>query len=415
MGIDRRALLLSAGAVAVAGHAAAETRASVRPTPPLSSPSLFDTTPENQAVTYMRADRNGPARIILRGRRSAALAAHARPLDGLDYAFGGGRRSVDDYMRENRVSGLIILKRGEVALERYAMGLTPSGRWTGFSVAKPMTTTLAGAALAEGAIESLDDPAVRYVPALAGSAYAQVTIRNLMRLMSGVDWEEDVETSAGAGLAAVDAAARSGDRNALFRVMTERPRAAEQGAVFNYNTGEAYVLGEVIACATGKTLAGYMSEKIWAPMGAEADATWLTCASGGPELCGYGINATLRDYARFALFIAHDGVVGPRRILPQGWRDLAGQPDNPVTRNGFLEEGYPLGHGYMWWTMPTGADALPNHDAAFTAQGIHGQIMYINARESVVAMVTSAWREAWETPREMETYALLGEAVARLR
>ncbi|MBI1186227.1 MAG: serine hydrolase [Alphaproteobacteria bacterium] len=413
MRIDRRAVLLAAGAAAVAGCANAQTHAQIER--PASSPSLFETTPENQAVTYMRADRNGPARVILRGRRSSALPAHAVQLDRLEYVHEGGRRSVDVYMRENRVSGLIILKDGAIALERYAMGLTPNARWASFSVSKPMTTTLAGAAHAEGAIESLDDPAARYVPSLRGSAYEGVTVRNLMRLMSGVAWEEDVETSAGAGIAAVDAAARSGDRNALFRVMTARPRAHDQGAVFTYNTGEAYVLGEVIAGATGKTLSGYMSEKIWAPMGAEADATWLTCAMGGPELCGYGINATLRDYARFALFVSRDGVVGSRRILPQGWRDLAGQPDNPVTHNGFLEEGYPLGHGYMWWTMPTGADALPNHDGAFTGQGIHGQIMYVNARENVVAMVTSAWRDAWETPREMETYALLGEAVARLR
>jgi len=413
MRIDRRALLL--GATALAACAYTEPQRTPRLAPPLSSPNLFDTTPENQAETYRRADRNGPARVILRGRRAAELAPHTAQLAALTYVHEAGERTLDDYMRENRVSGVIVMKGGAVALERYAMGLSPQTRWTSFSMSKPMTSTLAGAALADGAVRSLDDPAGRYAPILRGSAYQDVTIRNLMRLMSGIAWDEDYETSGGTGLAAIDAAVQSGDMNALMRLMRSLPRAAEQGTTFNYNTGEAYVLGEVIAAATGKTLSGYMSEKIWAPMGAEADASWLTCGRGGPELCGYGINATLRDYARFAQFVNRDGVIGTRRILPEGWRDLAGQPDNPVTHNGFLEEGYPIGHAYMWWSMPTGADAMENHDGAFTAQGIHGQFMYINPKEDVVAVVLSAWREAWLTSREMETYALLGAAVARLR
>lgn len=409
MQVNRRALLAGAGASLLSACA------TPRPAGLDLAPSLFATTPENQAATFANADLLGPYRTIRRGGPIRPLPPHAARLDGVSYMHEGRARTLDAYMHDNRTAAVLIVKAGAIALERYAMGTGRGTRWQGFSMAKPITSTLAGCALADGAIASLDDPAGRYVRALRGSAYEGVTVRNLLRLMSGVQWDEDYNTSAGAGLGAIERAVGSGDRGAMLRLMRRQPRAAEQGAVFNYNTGDAYVLGEVIAEATGKTLANYLSEKFWQPMGAKRDAYWLTCGADGPELGGYGVGATLRDFARFGLAVKDDGVIGARRVLPAGWRDLAGQPDNPVTANGALDEGYPLGHAYMWWSMPTGGDALPGHDGAFTAQGLNGQILYINPKEDVVAVVWSAWREEWDTGREMETWSMLGAAVEQLR
>lgn len=406
MQLNRRSLLMGAGALALSACATGRRD-------PVAA-DIFDTSAENQIATFSNADQYGAARLIHRAAgRPSALPQSSAPLSAFGYEFEGGARTLDQYVADNRAAAVLIAKGGAVALERYESGVTRNTLWQGFSVAKPITSTLAGCALADGAIESLDDPAVRYARSLRGSAYAEVSVRNLLRLMSGVSWDEDLNTSSGAGIGAVNAAVRSGDRGALMRLMRAQPRAAEQGTVFNYNTGEAYVLGEVIAGATGKTLSDYLSEKFWQPMGAESDAYWLTCGDQGPEVCGYGVSATLRDYARFGLSVMNDGANG-RRVLPEGWIALAGQPDNPVTANGAIDDGYPLGHGYMWWTMPTGDDALTHHDGAFTAQGLHGQILYINPKEDVVAVVFSAWREPWDTRREMETWAMLGGAIAQL-
>ena len=122
---------------------------------------------------------------------------------------------------------------------------------------------------------------------------------------------------------------------------------------------------------------------------------------------------TVHDKLWFGQFILEDGLAGGVRYLPVGWRDLAGQPDTEATGFGKLEKDYPLGYGYQWWTLPRKAGTT--HDGAFTAQGIFGQFVYVNPREQVVAVVWSAWRDAWQTATEFETYALLAAAVEALR
>ncbi len=413
MHMNRRALLLG-GSAFLAG--CASTPAAPVAAQEAIAPNVLETTPENQPATFRNTDRLGPVRAIPRGGPVRAFAAHATQLDAaMPFEFNGQSTTIEDCMARNRTSGLLILKDGQIALERYALGNTPSSRWTSQSLAKSMTSTLAGAALHDGAIRSLDDPAERYVPALAGSAYEGVSVRNILRMCSGVAWNEQYSPTGDNDIARLSAALASGRPDALLELMRTRPRAHPQGARFNYSTGETFVLGSIVSGATGKHLADYYSEKIWSRLGMEADGYWQLVAADGQEAAGFGVSATLRDYARLGQFFLDDGVIGQTRVLPAGWRDLAGQPDCPATQHGALISGYPLGYGYQWWSLPTGASAFPNHDGAFTGEGIFGQFLYINPRERVVAVQWSAWRTSWEGPKEMETYALLGAAVARLR
>lgn len=411
LNLNRRALLLGASALA----ASCATGAPPAATEEIAA-NVLETTAENQPATFRNMDRLGPVRPIRRGGSVLPLPAHAAPLDAsMTYAFGGATGTIADYMARRRTSGLLILKDGRIALESYGLGNDAASHWTSFSTAKSMTATLAGAALHEGAIESLDDPTERYVPALAGSAYEGVSVRNVLRMCSGVAWNEQYSATGDNDIARLGVAMAQNDPAAMMDLMRTRPRAHPQGTKFNYSTGETYVLGAIVSGATGKRLAAYYSEKIWAPLGMEADGYWQLDSENGQEAAGYGVSARLRDYARFGQFVLDDGVIGGRRILPEGWRDLAGQPDCPATQHGQLEPDYPLGYGYQWWSLPTGAQALPNHDGAFTAEGIFGQFVYVNPRERVVAAVWSAWRDSWETPAEMETYALIGAAIEHLR
>lgn len=377
--------------------------------------NLLDTTPENQAATYRHVDRLGPTRVIPRGASVLPLPAHSTSLSALRYDFGASSYSVDDYMSRNRTAGLLILKGGAVALERYGMGNDASSRWTSFSVAKSVTSTLVGAALKDGSIGSLDDGVALYVPQLRGSAYEQNSIRDLLRMTSGVRWIEEYSSTGDSDIARLIQASSSGQPGAVMELMRTRPRAAAPGSVFNYSTGESYVLGAVVAAATGKPLADYLSQKVWAPLGMEADGYWLLDAEGGLEMGGNNFSATLRDYARFGQFFLRRGVVNGNSVLPDGWRELAGQPDAAVTAHGQLYPGYPLGYGYQWWSFPTGADAIPFHDGAFTAEGIFGQFIYVNPAEDIVAVVWSAWPESWVDTSEFETYTLIGTAAAMLR
>lgn len=409
--LDRRAVLLGSaallGACATAGAPSAQEEVAA---------NILETTPENQPATFRNVDRFSPVRAIRRGSRVRALPPHAVQLPGsMPYDFGTETHTIDSYFGRNRTSGLIILKNGQTVIEKYALGNDERSRWTSFSTAKSMTSTLAGAALHEGAIRSLDDPTERYVPELRGSAYEGVTVRNVLRMCSGVGWNETYSATGDNDIARLGAAMAENNPAALLELMRTRPRAHPQGAKFNYSTGETYVLGAIVAGATGKHLADYYSEKIWSRAGMESDAYWQLDAENGRAGAGFGVSATLRDYARFGQFFLEDGVIDGARVLPQGWRDLAGQPDNPVTAHGAFDPQYPLGYGYQWWSLPTGANAMPNHDGAFTAEGIFGQFVYVNPREQVVAAVWSAWRDSWSTPAEMETYAMLGAAIGRLR
>jgi CubicO group peptidase (beta-lactamase class C family) len=372
--------------------------------------NLLYTTPANQAATYRHVDRIAATRVVSRGGSVLNLPAHATPLDALQYEFGGQTLSVADYMQRNRTSGLLVLQGGAVALERYGMGSDAASRWTTFSVAKSITSTLLGAAVADGSIASLDDRVTRYLPALNGTAYADNTIRELMRMCSGVRWDETYSATGDSDIARLSQALQANRPGSMLELMASRPRAAAPGSVFNYSTGESFVLGAVVAATIGGNLSDYLSEKIWRRAGMEADAYWLLEAEGGLEMGGDNLSATLRDYGRLGRFLMH----GAEAVLPSGWMALAGHPDNLVTDYGQLYAGYPLGYGYQWWSFPRGAAALPYMEGAFTAEGIFGQFIYIDMQRDLVAVVLSAWPSSWVDAAEYETYAMLATVAANL-
>ena len=340
------------------------------------------------------------------------LPPHARSLADLTFEVGDVRLSVSDYMARCRTAGLLILKGGEIALERYGMGSGPESRRTSYSTAKSITSTLVGAALHDGAIGSLDDRCDLYLPRLRGSAYEGVTVRNVMRMCSGVAWSEEDDGRADAGrLSRALASRRPG---AILDLACSLPRAQPQGAVFNYSTVESCVLGAVVAAATGRPLADYCAETIWGPAGMEADGYWLLESDGGLEMGGFGVSARLRDVGRFGLLVLEDGeAFSGRRVLPPGWRDLAGQPDSAPTGFGRLMPGSPMGYGYHWWALPH----LPTgiHAGAFLAIGAFGQYIYVHPAEQVVAAIQSAWRQHDDSDADAETFALLRAAVLALR
>jgi CubicO group peptidase (beta-lactamase class C family) len=368
--------------------------------------SLAEITPANQAATFRNVDRIASTRHIARGGMAvSALPAHTRSLLALRYSHGGQTHTPQDYMQRWRGGGLLVLKNGAIALELYGMGNDAASRWTSFSVAKSLTATLLGAALHEGRL-ALDDMVTAHVPALAGRAYAANTLRQLLRMCSGVRWDESY-SSPDSDIARLGAAVTAGTPGAVLALVQQLPRVAAPGAAWNYSSGDSYVLGAAVAAACGQSLCGYLSERIWSRLGMQADAYWLLDAPGGTELGGGAFSATLRDYGRLGLFVLHDGLIGTDRVLPAGWRNTAGRPADALTAPGALISGYPLGYGYQWWSLPS--------SAAFTGQGIYGQFLYIDPAEDLVGVVWGAWNTPNDGAAELETYALMAAAAAALR
>ena len=130
----------------------------------------------------------------------------------------------------------------------------------------------------------------------------------------------------------------------VLDLLCNLPRAQPQGVVFNYSTVESCLLGALVAAATGRPLADYCAETIWGPAGMEADGYWQLESEDGLELGGFGVSARLRDVGRFGQLVLEDGeAFSGRRVLPPGWRDLAGQPDSAPTGFGRLMPGSPGG------------------------------------------------------------------------
>jgi CubicO group peptidase (beta-lactamase class C family) len=375
---------------------------------------VTETTAENQAATLRNQDQVWPVRVIRRGEAVRPLPPHARSLEDLTFEADDGRLGVGDYMARRRTAGLLVLKNGEIALERYGMGNGPASRWTSFSTAKSMTATLVGAALHDGAIGSLDDRCEAYLPRLRDSAYEGVTVRNILRMCSGVAWREDDDADGRSEVHRLGRAMVSRRPGAVLDLMCKLPRAHPQGAVFNYSTGESCLLAALVAAAIGRPLADYYSERIWGPAGMEADAHWQLESEGGLELGGLGVSARLRDVARFGQLVLENGVAfNGQRVLPPGWRDLAGRPDCAATAFGRLMPGSPMGYGYHWWAVGPLPGGINN--GAFSANGAYGQYILVNPAEQVVVAIQSAWRQSQDIEAELETVALLRAAVRALR
>ncbi|MCI3132012.1 serine hydrolase domain-containing protein [Phenylobacterium aquaticum] len=377
--------------------------------------NLWKATPEEQAATFRHQDQIWPHRVIRRSGPVRPLPPHGRPLADPAYRVGEAMVGLDDFMARRRTAGFLVLKNGEIALERYGLGSGPQTRWASFSTAKSMTATLVGAAQHGGLIGDLDEVCDPYLPQMRGSAYAGVTLRNLLRMASGVAWDEGENTD-GTDVRRLGRALASRRPGAVLELLRSLPRAAPQGTVFNYSTGDSILLGAVVAAAVGRPLADYFGETVWGPAGMEADGLWQLDAEEGLELGGTGVSARLRDVGRFGLLVLEDGVAfGGRRVLPAGWRDLAGQPDCAATGFGQLMTDSPAGYGYHWWALPGAPFAEGLHAGAFLALGAFGQRIYLSPAEQVVVVIQSAWRQAGDREAEAETVALLRTLIRALR
>ena len=283
---------------------------------------------------------------------------------------------IDEYLRQQNTAGLVILQDGRVRFERYGLGFDAAGRWTSFSVAKSFTSTLVGAAIQDGHIKSLEDKVSAYLPGLRGSAYDDVTVRQLLTMSSGVRWNEDYEDPE-ADVAQFNNATPEAGMDATVSYLRKLPRAHPPGELWNYNTGETNLIGVLVSAATGKPLAQYLQEKIWHPAGMESQATWLLGRTGN-EIAGCCLQASTRDFARFGLFVLANGAAGGQQVVPPDWFAQATRKQKDIGDPG-------RGYGFQWWTYD---------DNSVAAQGIFGQGIYIDPQRRLVIASNSNWTRA---------------------
>lgn len=282
----------------------------------------------------------------------------------------------DAFFQSQYTAGLLVLHNGRIRYEKYGLGHSATGRWASFSVAKSFTSTLVGTALHDGVIRSLEDKVTAYIPGLKGSAYDEVTVRQLLTMTSGIRWNEDyADPKSDVALFAFHKPDPGLDPTVSY--MRRLPREAPPGGKWIYKTGETNLIGALVMQATGKHLSDYLSEKIWKPAGMEHSAFWQT-NTGGNELGGCCMGVTLRDYARFGQFILEGARIRGRSILPADWLPQATAKQADIGIPG-------RGYGFQWWTLD---------DGTFYATGIYGQGIFIDPKRRLVIASNSSWPQA---------------------
>ena len=358
-------------------------------------PSILFWTQKQQLERYPAIEKTYQVGTITKGTTVRPLEAAATQINP-KITFNGRSSSIDAFMKDNRVTGVMAVKDGKVVLEKYALGRKPEDRWTTFSVAKSLTSILIGAAIQDGWIESVYDPVTKYLPELQGTAYDGVSLHRLMSMTTGVKWSEDYADPK-SDVATASTLPYLGPHpiigNPLLKHMKGLKREAEPGTKWVYKTGETDLAGLVLYRAlSGRPLSHYASEKLWKPFGMEQDGVWMV-DKAGVERGGCCMSATLRDYARMGLFLLGGGEIDGKQVLPPGYLEAATTNRIPAAAQKPGES-----YGYFWWPRTDGA--------GYAARGIFGQGIEIYPEENLIIVVNSAMPKATDRVQSQKTAAL---------
>ena len=325
--------------------------------------------------------RAGPVRVL----------PHADATPDIAFSWAGQSYGFEEFLTRTRTNALIVMKDGKIVVERYLNRTGPQTHFMSWSMAKSITSTMVGVALADGKIASLDDQVTKYLPELKGSGYDGATIRNVLEMKSGVAYEEVYDGKPGLASQNHELALMQNVRR-FADVARTVARAHAPGTVFEYKTLDTAVLGWLVERVANRPIAYYMAEKVWEPLGAEADGFFIMDGppGAGREFTGAGYNAVARDYARFGQMILDGGKVGQHQIISPQWIAMASKSAIP--------EGPTGGYGYQWWTV--------SHSNAFYALGLEGQFIYIDPDTRTVVVKLSYF--------QLENEALYGESLSGL-
>lgn len=322
-----------------------------------------------------------PVRVIRRAAKPAPLAAGKAMALPASFEIQGRTIDTARFLAEVETTGLLVFKDDRLVHEDYWLGNDATTQTVSWSVVKSFVSALMGIAIHEGAIRSLEDSVTRYVPELAGSGYDGVRIKDVLQMSSGIRWNEDYSDPE-ADINVFGRVFRRGESLDAFAARCVRGR--EPGTYNLYNSTDTHVIGMVLRHATGRSLAEYLKEKLWDPIGAGADAFWIVDDKGA-EMAGGGLNAVLRDYARLGLLYLNGGIWNGTQIVPEAWVKASVTPDAPHLMPGPRPSALlPSGYGYQWW--------VPDDSGVYSAIGIYNQYVYVDPKARVVIAKSSAFR-----------------------
>jgi len=353
--------------------------------------------------TFQHMREMTPTAQVWRGPGPAmALPSAPQAIEAIAYDFDSRPRTIGGFIDQSWTDGFLVLHRGAVLCERYLNGMIPRRTHLSMSVAKSIVGMVTGILVGQSRIDTRA-PVTHYLPELVDTAYRGATVQHLLDMTTGVTFDESYDTP-GSHMQKLGVACGWGSKPApgwprtlweLVLTLTEQER--RHGTHFRYRSIETDVLGFVLERATSTSLSNLVSRELWAPMGAEEDASF-TVDLAGMALADGGFCATLRDYGRFAQLLLDGGRAGQRQIVPEAWIE-----ETRTGRGGIFEGVYlgslPRGayHNKFWIVDPD--------RGTYAARGIYGQFIYLDPEIGYAAVKLSTWPTPLSLEGSRETFA----------
>jgi CubicO group peptidase (beta-lactamase class C family) len=351
----------------------------------------WDWPPQNRWAFQHVGDFLRTARVA-RGHGPAwHFGSAPRDITGITFTdIDGAKRTVGDMLTATYTDGFLVAQDGKIVAEVYLNGMERATLHLSESVVKSFTSALVGILVGAGEIK-IDRPASDYVPELANCGYRDATVAQVLDMRSGVKFDEDylAPDSEVAQLDRAsgwkprrDAADTLSTRGLILLLKKERPH----GSPFLYRSIETEVLGWIISKVTGQDYATFLSNALWQKMGAEADAN-MTVDDEGTALADGGLNATLRDYARFGQLFLDMGARGSQQIVPEAWVMACRTGDVEAFKPNYAERFVPYpnaAYSRQWWVADT-------QRGLHQARGIYGQLIHVEPARRLVVVKLSTW------------------------
>lgn len=264
----------------------------------------------------------------------------------------------------------VVIKDDSIVYEKYWLGYSDTSHSNSFSIAKSMVSLLIGIAQQEGKILSLEDPVSKYLPEYHANLGDKVTIKHLLTMSSGLNWDESYVNPLSMTTEAYYGSNLSG-------ILTKLKPIQEPGKIFSYKSGDTQILGAMLTKLYGKSLSEIMSEKIWSKIGAEQPAFWSLDHDNGIEKAYCCFNSNAKDFARIGKLMLNKGTWNEASIVPEHYINSALQPSGLIDS----ETNKPVDfYGWQWWLLPP----YKNLDNMFYARGVNGQYIVVIPSKNLI-------------------------------
>jgi hypothetical protein len=296
------------------------------------------------------------------------------------YEFDGETQNLENALKHFKTDGLLIIKNNKVIYEDYFNGNTPTSKHISWSVAKSFLSALVGIAVRDGLIDDINDPITKYLPDFKDTGYDGIKIKNILQMSSGVLFNEDYADPN----SDINKFGRAVAAGTSFRDFAKTLTNHKEQGTYNHHVSiDSQMLGFLLVEVTGMPLREYLHEHIWEKIGMEDSAYYLSDNEDVDMALG-GLNATLRDYAKFGLLYLNNGRWDDEQVVPSAWVDASHNMDAPHLQPGVNDlSSSAWGYGYQWWVP-----GFPDTD--YTASGVYNQYIYIDPLSNVVIAKTSS-------------------------